>query len=116
MNQNSWNLTWQSARQIVGVSPLLGSHMLLPHVVAALQNASVPPFEPKHVHVHGPGPVSVETADGVPTLQSPLVGLTPVDTPQALPPCPFMGGGKVTLIVRDGQLVDQAPLSSEARK
>jgi hypothetical protein len=47
-----------------------------------------PPFDPKHVQFQGPLPVTV---DGVPALQSPLVGAALVITPFAEPHWPLTG-------------------------
>lgn len=56
----------------------------------APQVAVVPPFCPLQVHDHGPVPLTIE---GVPTLQSPTVGITVVTTPFAGPQTPFTGVG-----------------------
>jgi hypothetical protein len=70
---------------------LSGGRRLLPPEdwAGAAQVAVVPPFDPAQVQFQGPLPVTV---DGVPALQSLLVGAVLVMTPFAAPHWPFTGG------------------------
>jgi hypothetical protein len=56
----------------------------------ALQFAVVPPFEPAHVHVHGPVP---EILDVVPVTQRLVVGADESVAPLLVPHVPLIGVG-----------------------
>lgn len=62
----------------------------------ALQVAVVPPFDPRHDHVHGPVPVTVV---GVPVLQRFSVGPDDTVVPFAEPQVPFTGRRMMVTVV-----------------
>jgi hypothetical protein len=63
-----------------------GTTLLLP--TCAWHEAVLPPFEPAHVHIHGPEP---ETADAVPILQRLVAGALVRSVLLAEPHMPFTG-------------------------
>lgn len=70
-------------------APAAGPHdpFIGPPKTGAEQFASVPPAEPKQVHVHGPVP---PTADSIPVAHKLLDGAEPVGVPFAVPQDPFV--------------------------